>query len=171
MLKIIRCIGEADLQQLFDIYEQSYADDFTDRYGAVPSGAMLTAQQDFYDYLRSFLYEDGNFCAVWVVDGRYCCALRLERYRDGFLLTGLETAAYLRQKGYASKLMRSAIEYCESNALLPIYSHIANSNIASIKTHMNNGFKVISDCAVFLDGSVNHRSKTYCYRNDKKTRS
>lgn len=171
MLKIIRSISAIDLQQMFDIYEQYFIEKLSDQRNTVSACSILNEQQEFYSFLQDFFAESGGIYAVWMEEDMYCSALRLERYRDGLLLTGLETVADLRQKGYASKLMRSVIEYCESNALLPIYSHIANSNIASIKTHVNNGFKVISDCAVFLDGSVNHRSKTYCYRNDKKTRS
>jgi hypothetical protein len=79
-------------------------------------------------------------------------------------LAGLETATNMRRKGYASGLIKSIIEYCEANAYLPIYSHISNNNIPSIKAHINNGFSVLKDFAVYLDGSVDRKSKTYCYK-------
>lgn len=172
MFKIIRSLGEADPEQLFNVYEHSLIEELSDQYGASqPYNAMLQKQQDFYTFLMQFFSEKGSLYAVWFSNNRYCSALRLEPYRDGFILTGLETAADQRKKGYASKLIQAVMQYCEENALLPIYSHIANTNIASIKAHVNNGFYVVSDSAVFLDGSVDQRSKTYCYSSQKKTKS
>lgn len=171
MLRIIRSIAAIDLRQLFDIYEECFIENLRDGYGSVSAFDILNEQQDFYHFLQDFFKEPDNIYAVWVDEGRYCSALRIEQYRDGYLLTGLETAPDKRRNGYASMLMNSVIEFCKSNALLPIYSHIANSNIPSIKTHTKNGFNITSDYAVYLDGSVDHRSKTYCYTGIKKTKS
>ena len=167
MLKIIEAVSEVDFQQLCDIYEEYFSQNLTDRHREVSAFAVLQERQEFYSFLLDFFNEDGSIYAVWMDDGRYCSALRLEKYLDGYLLTGLEAATNMRRKGHASNLIKSIIEYCEANASLPIYSHISNNNIPSIKVHKNNSFCVIKDFAVYLDGSVDHRSKTYCYKKDE----
>lgn len=167
MLKIIQSVSEVDFQQLCNIYEEYFAQDLIDCHSEVSAFALLQKQQEFYCFLLEFLKADGSIYAVWIDDGRYCSALRLEKYLDGYLLTGLETATDMRRRGYASNLIKSVIEYCDANARLPIYSHISNNNVPSVKVHKNNGFCAIKDIAVYLDGSVDHRSKTYCYKKDE----
>lgn len=167
MLKIIHSASDMDFQQLCDIYEEYFTQNLMDRHIEVSAFALLREQQEFYDFLLDFFRADGSIYAVWMDNERYCSAVRLEKYLDGYLLAGLETATNMRRKGYATNLIKSIIEYCEANRSLPIYSHISDSNIPSIKVHKNNGFCAIKDFAVYLDGSVDHRSKTYCYKKDE----
>ena len=117
--------------------------------------ALRTAENDFLQYITGDFYRsNGGIIAIWEEDGRYACAARVEPYRDGFLLSGLETAPNLRKKGYATKLLSGVIAHLECKVQLPLYSHIHKHNAASLSIHRKLGFEMISDVAVLLDGTV-----------------
>lgn len=117
-----------------------------------PERQMALAEQDFYDYLsRTFFRVPGAYYAVWSVDGHYVSAVRMEPYRDGFLLSGLETAPAQRRRGYAKQLIRAVLD---SRNHGKVYSHVSKRNPASLRTHESCGFQKILDHAVYADGSI-----------------
>ncbi len=112
------------------------------------------AHLDFYEELEAFFAAGDGVWAVWETEGVYVSALRLEPYRDGFLLAGLETHPRYRGQGYAQRLLA---------AVLPegaVYSHVAKDNPVSLHIHEKLGFQIISDCAVYLDGSADRKAYT-----------
>ena len=115
------------------------------------------AEQDFYAYLRDdFFRTRGAAYGVWEIGGVYVSALRLEPYRDGLLLTALETRPDQRGKGYAKDLVSQAV----AAAGQTVYSHVGKKNTASLRVRLACGFEKISDSALYLDGSADSRCMT-----------
>lgn len=162
MLRIYKDINELDFRQLMDVYEET--NDLTGKanYPGEPKNLqILFAEQDFYQYLKIF-FEDGDaLYALWTEERAYKAALRLERYRDGWLITALEVAPAARKQGCATKLLDEVKGYAAENNLLPLYSHVEKRNMASISTHKKCEFSVIAENAVFLDGSTHNNYYTY----------
>ena len=86
-------------------------------------------------FVQEFLHTDDARIAVWTLEGTYKTALRLEKYADGFLLSGLETAQDARRKGYAYSLLHAVIQECKNLKQCKLYSHVRKSNRASIQLH------------------------------------
>lgn len=126
---------------------------------------LLREEQDFYQYLRDVFFEtDEAFYAVWQEAGQYVSALRIEPYKDGYLLAGLETCPQQRGKGYAKALVCAVIDSLKvKRKSLKIYAHILKGNLASIHIHKECGFERISDLAAYIDGSVSSNAYTYRY--------
>ncbi len=161
MLQIIKRDRELDLGQLCDIYRESLRKDGAAHYpGEDLPLQFLYAQQDFYQFIRSFFTDLGGIYALWVEKNRYVSAVRLERYKDGYLVSGLETSEDMRGQGFATRLLSDLLEYCRSNRILPVYSHVACHNQESIAVHKKAGFEMKEPLAVYLDGSVDHKSIT-----------
>lgn len=147
MLKLVYKMKDLPFGQLMQIYSEEYD---------------AEAQQDFYDYLRScFFRTDGAVYALWLEGDQAVSALRLEPWKDGLLLTGLETAPDRRNCGYALCLLRAALQWQRERGNVRVYSHIHKQNSASIHLHEKCGFRRISDTAAYLDGSVDSRGATY----------
>ena len=154
MLLIAKRLEELDFSALMDIYSEGNLEK-AEEYG---DGGLLRAEREFYDYLREdFFRQLEAFYAVWTERGSYVSALRLEPYKDGWLLEALETAPDYRKKGYAKALMIAVLEYMDQNI---IYSHVLKRNEASLRTHYACGFRKYLDHVVYLDGSVSHRAVT-----------
>ena len=157
MLLIMKRLEELDFSALMDVYiegNQEKADEYGD-------GGLLRAEREFYDYLREdFFRQRGAFYAVWTERGSYVSALRLEPYKDGWLLEALETAPDHRKMGYAKVLMGAVLEHIGQAV---IYSHVSRRNQASLKTHCACGFQKHLDHVVYLDGSVSSRAVTLRY--------
>lgn len=167
MLKLIRSLEELDAAQLLAVYEQSNRENMLLHYSHESENMqVLLAQQEFYSDLVENFKNHGCIYASWAPDGFYRSAVRLERYTDGFLLTGLETASEVRGKGYATDLIRSVLKRAKEIGANKFYSHISQKNYASIAVHLKCGFIKILDYAVFLDGSVNQDCATYIYEID-----
>ena len=129
---------------------------------------MREAELDFYRYLNDvFFQSDEAFYAVLECDHRYLAALRMEPYRDGWLLCALETAPNERKRGYATELINSVKNYLLVSGDFKIYSHVSKRNLASLSVHRKCGFKTFLDYAVYLDGSVLHNSCTLVYDSKK----
>ena len=144
MLKLIYALSELDSEQLLGIYKEHNWDEW-----------------DFLSYLREdFFRQPDAVYAVWVEDAVYKSAVRLERNRDGVLLHSLETAPGERRKGYAYKLLVSFLDALRAGGWKTVYSHIEKSNRASLELHKKCGFEIISDSAVYLDGTVTQYSYT-----------
>lgn len=145
MLKLIYAMSQLDAEQLLVVYtEQNWDEDA------------------FLSYLREeFFREKGAFYAVWIEENTYKAAVRFCPYRDGVLLHSLETAPAERRKGYACKLLAEALKHLRTTELKKVYSHIEKRNIASIGLHRKCGFEMISDSAIYLDGTVTQYSSTF----------
>ena len=159
MLYIAHTLRELDFSRLMEIYMEGNLEKTQDGL------TLLEAEQDFYQYLRQvFFRTPGARYFVWTEGGRYRSALRLEPYRDGWLLEALETAPDHRRKGYGRALVEAVLA-------LPgyerIYSHIHRENFPSLRLHESCGFQKILDYGVYIDGSVNRYTLTYCRDRSK----
>lgn len=126
--------------------------------------SIALAEQDFYEYLRhGFFRMPGAVYCLWMENEVCVSALRLEPWKDGMLLTGLETAPERRNRGYACALIRGVQVYLGRQGGVRLYSHIRKRNTPSIHTHEKCGFRKISDMAVYIDGSVDSQGSTYLY--------
>jgi RimJ/RimL family protein N-acetyltransferase len=163
MLVVISNLRELRFGELMEVYKcsnqengkQNWPDETLER-------QLALAEQDFYDYLRQCFFKiTGAVYCVWRVSGHYVSALRLEPWKDGLLLTGLETAPEQRGKGYAYDLIRAVQTHLAQQGTVTLYSHINNHNTASIAVHEKCGFRKLLDHATYLDGTVDCHSGTY----------
>lgn len=164
MLTIISNANRLPYSQVMYVYEQSVQENGARKY---PNNSraeqLLYAEQDLFAYLQNVLERKLAVLAFWSHNNRFVSGLRLEKYRDGWLLTSLETAPMERERGFASLLVRSVLKQF---ADCRIYSHISDNNYASIAIHLSCGFQKIEDRAVFLDGSQSSSASTYLYENE-----
>lgn len=162
MLQIAKSLKELSFEALMQVYKQDNQENGREFYPDEPEMRQLQlAEERFYQYLReSFFSVPGALYALWVQDGAYVSALRLEPYRDGLLLEALSTHPEHRRKGYATALIRAVQAYV---GVGKIYSHVGKKNTPSRKTHESCGFRILSNQAVYIDGSVNSRAYTMCY--------
>lgn len=161
MLKLFYAMSELDFSQLTQVYTESLHRD------GEGFGSGLSEYQDIR-YAEDALYESvlmlfqtGGIFAVWIRDNMYVSAVRLETYQDGYLVAGLETAPLHRGKGFAGDLLNSVCLAMGDRGITTLYSHVKNANRISARVHEKCGFVPVLDHAVFLDGSVDTRSKTY----------
>lgn len=154
-------LNRLSFSKLMSVYEESNCNVSKERYAHLDrKAAILSAEQDFYAFLADVFFQTENArYAILEVEGNYCSAVRIEPYRDGLLLTGLETAPAHRSFGQGKRLVEDVI----AKWALPVYSHVAKDNAASLKLHMGCGFCVVEDYAVFLDGSRTEAAYTLCY--------
>ncbi len=161
MLKILSSFHALQFRQLSDVYEDSNCQLGHMRYrNEHEAQQLLMAEQDLYSYLKEFYKMQGAYCAVWQEGDMYISALRIEPFRDGLLLSGLETIPHMRRRGYGLQLVKAVLEDIRSRTTLPVYSHIDKSNVASLFLHEKAGFVRIYDQATFLDGSVQNSAYT-----------
>ena len=165
MLKIVHSIRALRFSSLMAVYEQSNRERGRENYPALCSAEqLLQAEQDFYDYLCNDFFQDPQaFYALWDHQGRCVSALRIMPYRDGYLLSGLETAPEAREKGYAKNLLKAVLSYMENRVNGVLYSHVKKSNVVSLAIHKACGFEKSSDIAAYIDGSVCTDSVTLIY--------
>ncbi len=149
MLKIVKNLKELPFSALMEVYLE----------GDLAKGDLLTAEQDFYQYLKEGFFTQPEDCyCLWQAAGKPVSALRLQSYQDGLLLEALETAPEHRRRGYAESLVRFVLEAFPDRK---IYVHIEKKNKASALLHEKCGFSRILDYAVYADGSVTSRAATY----------
>ena len=164
MLILATSLKDLRFAQLMEVYADSNRERAEQWPDLPPMFALEQAEQEHRQYLREvFFSTPGAVCAVWEEAGTYISALRLEPYRDGLLLAGLETASQYRRRGYAGLLIRQVQEVLARQGTVKLYSHVRKDNTASLKTHDSCGFRKISDRACYLDGSVDSRCSTYCF--------
>lgn len=158
MLILATRLRELSFRDLMAVYAEENLQSGRQHWPAEPEGRQPDlAEQAFYQYLRQvFFRTPGAYYAVWVENGQYVSALRMEPYRDGLLLNALETAPAHRGKGYATALVSAVLRQTQSK----VYSHVEKQNRISIRTHETCGFYKVSDFAVYADGSVTRRSWT-----------
>ncbi len=165
MLKIAVSMKDLSFSRLMEVYREGNLENGAERWPELSEDRqLLLAEQDVYDYLHeTFFRTRGASYAIWEEEGKYRSALRLEPYRDGFLLEALETDPGDRRKGYAEKLIR-AVQHRTGGT--KIYSHVHKSNVPSLKLHEKCGFRRTMEYAAYIDGSFNHRCCTMVYSNE-----
>ena len=162
MFLVITSLRQLDFRKLMDVYEESNALEGKRRYPQYPANIQLIeTEQDFYRFLKDFFRTDGSQYFLWTSDGNYKAALKVEPYRDGLLIEGLETAPDSRRRGVATILLAETIRYLNTQSNMKLYSHIHKENYPSIRTHERCGFVKEFDYASFVDGSVDHHYITY----------
>lgn len=153
---------QLNIRDLLAVYAESIANCAQHQFSSYPMGfRQQMAEQDLLDYLREDFFPNGGTIALLYHDKHCVSALRLEPYRDGILLTGLETAPGFRCKGYAGTLLAAVLNDLERPTR--VYSHVALCNAPSMAVHRACGFQVYADHAVFLDGSVSRSSVTMVF--------
>lgn len=162
MLYLATKLREVDFSALMSVYEEGNRENGALLHPELPEGQQLVrAEQSFYQYLSEvFFRTTGAVYAIWVGNGIYVSALRLEPYEDGLLLEALETAPVYRKKGYAEKLLRAV----QTEFPQKIYSHVSKKNTASLAVHQKCSFRQVLDYAKYIDGSVVRNAVTLCYR-------
>ncbi len=165
MLKLAYSLNDLNFSDLMAIYEEDNRKKGDTLYPELTDlGRLRQAEMDFLNYLKyDFFRVNGSFYAVWEAKSGPVCALRLEPYRDGYLLEALETAPEHRGKGYATALIQETMDYAVENDLAPVYSHIRKGNRASEQAHSACGFVIYKDVAAYIDGSVDGKSNTWIY--------
>jgi GNAT superfamily N-acetyltransferase len=150
MLLVYRSMAELPFGKLMEIYAQSNCGREQER--------SVSAEQEFYAYLRQcFFTLPGARYFLWEVHGRPVSAVRCEGYRDGVLLTALETAPDCRGKGYATDLLMAVVKQMTGR----VYVHIRNDNEPSQRVHLHCGFTKMKSGARLLDGSYSGDYDTY----------
>ncbi len=157
MLKIARCVRDLDFDRLMDVYTQSNQLAAKRLYPhCTEYEQKMRLQEFFYSSLLAFFRESGAFYALWVQQGNYASALRVESFQDGVIITGLETAPRLRGQGFATALLQAVLGSLGESGISTVYSHVDKKNRASLAVHKKCGFRVISDYAKLLDGTVTY---------------
>ena len=162
MLIIAKKLSSLHFSKLMHVYRESNIENGSIHYpGLTAERQEAAAEQDFYQYLNEVFFRQKNsFYAIWELAGEYVAALRIEPYRDGFLLCALETAPNARNRGYATTLVKHVIQYLSEFGDSVIYSHVSKHNDSSLAVHNKCGFSITDDCAVYSDGSVLSSSYT-----------
>ena len=167
MLIVANRLREITFGKLMDIYQEGNLENGRERWpNETVARQLALAEEDFYNYLRQVFFktEDAVYL-IWEERGSYVSALRLEPYKDGWLLEALETAPDHRKLGHAKALMGAVLDMM-GEAI--IYSHVSRRNEASLKTHFACGFAKYLDHVVYLDGSVSGRGLTLRYTGKSK---
>ena len=163
MLKIAHTVRELDITQLTAVYAQSNQQRAEQGYPHLSDyDRSVRVQQDMYNDLLSFFEQPDSVYALWLVDGNYVSAMRVENFRDGVIVTGLETAPDHRRQGYATMLLDAAVNWLSDFGVSKIYSHVEKSNKASLYVHERCGFEVLCDYAKLLDDTVTIAYATLC---------
>lgn len=163
MLFLAKKLSDLSFSSLMEVYIEGNLEKASEEWGDLPQQfALQQAEQDFYLYLKDDFFQTNGACyAVWVQDGRYVSALRLEPYRDGWLLEALETHPDHRRNGYGKALVQAVIAQHPGEK---IYSHIHKGNLPSIRLHKTCGFEKVLDHAAYIDGSVDRRACTMLHK-------
>ena len=162
MLQVITSFGQLPYGALMKIYEKSNREQGEREWPwETPDRQLALAEEAFCTYLSTcFFKTPGAACHLWLEGEKPVSALRREPYRDGVLLTALETAPSETGKGYATKLLTHTLELLKAEK---VYVHIHRSNAASQAVHRRCGFVRTSQGARLLDGSYHADFDTYIF--------
>lgn len=164
MLILAESLKDVPFGELMAVYEGTNRENARRKYGYPDGFSLRQEEADFYQYLREIFFRTpGAVYALWEAQGHCVSALRLEPYRDGWIVSALETAPEQRRKGYAALLIRNVQLLCADRGVGKLYSHVDKHNGASLGVHKKCGFRVASDHAAYLDGSVDSRSFTLVF--------
>lgn len=166
MLNIIHSMKELAFSQLMEVYQEGNQENGQLLFPDLPEGLQLIqAQQDFYTYLSQIFFKTTDAAYyIWTEEGKYVAAVRTEPYRDGILIAALETHPSFRRYGYATKILQAVLSERGDAA---VYSHVSKKNAASLQVHFKCGFEIISDTAVYIDGSISQRAYTLSVKPPK----
>ena len=162
MLKIVKSMNQLRFSELMLVYYECNLENGNESYPHLsPDAQIREAEMDFYHYLKDVFFQTNDtFYAIWEENDRYLSALRIEPYKDDWLLCALETVPDERNRGYATSLINALLDYLRTFDKTKVYSHVSKDNNPSIATHMKCGFKIEKDHAIYLDGSVLHSCYT-----------
>lgn len=154
---------------LLEVYSESNraegADDFREE---APDRQRMLAEERFCDYLRQdFFSVRGAAYYIWEENGVYKSALRTEPYQEGLLIAGLETHPDYRGKGYATRLLRAALDDLCGQGFETFYSHIRKDNAVSRRLHQKIGFTRLLDYGALIDGSTDRRYFTFVLKGQE----
>ena len=159
MLRVYSSMADLPFGKLMDIYTQSNCVQSQQLTFGAGDDRSILAEQEFYAYLRQcFFTLPGARYFLWEEQGRAVSAVRCEGYRDGVLLTALETAPDCRGKGHATALLQAVLQQLDKGK---IYVHIHIENKASLIVHLRCGFTKVKSGARLLDGSYSRNYDTY----------
>ena len=117
-------------------------------------GEAVDLTYDWHDFFR----QSGARLCLWLEGERCVSALRFEPWKDGLLVTALETAPDRRRLGFASALLEAVLDHVGQGK---VYAHIHHRNAASIRVHEKCGFQKIAETARLLDGTVTAQMGTF----------
>lgn len=165
MLILAHRFKDLRFRELMEVYDEDNRKKSETEWPELPPlFAREMAEQSFRQYLKEvFFPTPGALYALWEEQGHYVSALRMEPYRDGLLLAGLETAPEYRNQGHGKALILAVLEYLGQQGHKKIYSHVCKSNAPSRHLHESCGFLLHKDFAACIDGTVTHRAVTYLY--------
>lgn len=167
MLEVFNSLQNISIKKLMEIYDNDIHDDTiaVDMHHT-PKPTDICIENDFYEYLRTdFFTKKNRFYCIWVEDSEYRAALRIEEYEDGYLLHALQTHPAHRRQGYGELLVSATLQYLADSGSCTVYSHVYRNNQPSFQLHKKCGFKVKSDFARFLDGTVTSKAITLIYNS------
>lgn len=144
MLAVFSRISDMDFDALLDVYSQSLDKN------------NWQEVNTFFDDLQLFFDNENVYLMQWVQENKVMAAMRLETYRDGYLITCLETDPNFRRKGCAYKLLNAVMTQFPG----VYYSHVDKRNKPSLLLHQKLGFEIYLNHAVYVDGSVYSGSVT-----------
>ena len=92
MLKIVKNMGQFPFGQMMELYAGTNAATARQRFPEESEyEGLYRVEMDFYRYLRYDFFTMGDsFYALWMEGSRPVSAVRFERWKDGWLLEGLE---------------------------------------------------------------------------------
>ena len=163
MLCVIRTMGSLPFTGLMQVYERSNREQGAREWPWEPENRQLAlAEEAFYTYLSTCFFQTPEAaCYLWLEQDQPVSALRCEPYRDGMILTALETDPKEEGKGYATRLLSHTLKALQEKGIQRVYVHIHRSNIASQRVHQHCGFVKTSQGGRLLDGSYSPELDTY----------
>lgn len=169
MLKIVKSLYQMKFSELMGVYSEGNQENGAELYPNLTAEEQVReAELDFYNYLSEVFFRIENaFYAILEENNTYLSALRMEPYKDGWLLCALETAPAARRRGYATALIVLVLRYLSQFGETKIYSHVSKKNIPSLSAHRKCGFSIELDYAVYSDGSVLQNNHTLVYHLKK----
>ena len=149
MLIEITKYQEMDKRKLMEVYSEGnhenadyFYPDETDK-----KAAIRKAEEDFQNFLKNDFFNKTK-ATYWTleINGVWVSALRTCRVQENlYYLEALETRPDCRKKGYGTTLLSSVVEALKKNGSFQLCSCVNKQNVASLKTHEKNGFKVVSE--------------------------
>lgn len=172
MLQWIHTMEQLDFNALMEVYVEACIENGQEFWPDLSGDEQIRrSQEHFHTYLNEqFFTKPGAVYAVWLVEGRYVSALRLEPKWDGLLMEALETRPDARKLGYASALIRAVQE--DIHTILPehtlstkLYSHVRKTNLPSLRTHERCSFVRHLDYIRRYDGTTNDNLYTMMWES------
>ena len=170
MLIKISNYNDVNKRKLMDVYKESNFENtdyfFPDEKDKAK--AVTKVEEGFLDFLKNdfFKKEEATYYVLEEND-IWISALRICKVDDLYYLEALETHPDYRNMGYGYKLLNAAIEELKKNGPFRLCDCISKKNIASIKTHVKCGFKIVSEEGhdyLNDDTSENDYSLEYCFK-------